>query len=147
MLSFWLASPNGYVPNQFQATWDGTTLFNQSSLPNFGWTNLTFMVTASSSSTVLQFGARDQPNYLGLDDVSVLPIVPPQFQSVSRVAGTFNCQWAALPGLSYQVQYKTNLAQSTWANLGNPITATNSLGTFSDSSSDQRRFYRILISP
>jgi hypothetical protein len=147
LLSFWLASPNGYVPNQFQATWDGNTLFNQSSLPNFGWTNLTFMVTASSSSTVLQFGARDQPNYLGLDDVSVLPIVPPQFQSVSRVSGTFNCQWAALAGLSYQVQYKTNLAQSTWANLGNPITATNSQASFSDSSSDQRRFYRILISP
>jgi hypothetical protein len=147
LLSFWLSSTNGLVPNQFTVTWDGTTLFNQSNLPKFGWTNLTFMVTAGSSSTVLQFGALDQPSFLGLDDVNVLPIVPPQFRNVSRVSGTFNCQWIALAGLSYQVQYKTNLVQSTWANLGIPITATNSLASFSDSSSDQSRFYRILISP
>ncbi len=146
-VSFWLGSPDGYVPNQFMAIWDGNTLFSQSNLPRFGWTNLTFTVTASSSSTVLQFGCLDQPKFLGLDDVSVVPIVPPQFRNASRISGTFICQWTAVPGLSYQVQYKTNLAQTSWANLGGLITATNSLASISDSSSDQNRFYRILISP
>jgi len=146
-LSFWLASPDGRAPNQFVASWNGTTLFNQSNLPNFGWTNLTYRVSATFSSTVLQFGGLDQSSFLGVDDVSVAPIVPPQIQNVSRVSGAFYFNWSALAGLSYQVQYKTALRQSTWANLGGAIKATNSLASGSDSSSDQSRFYRILILP
>jgi hypothetical protein len=146
-LSFWLSSTDGLVPNQFLATWNGTTLFNQSNLPKFGWTNLTYALAAQSSSTVLQFGCLDQPSFLGLDNVSVLPILPPEFQSVSRASGKFVCNWFALPGLAYQVQFKTNLSQRTWANLGNVVTTTNSMGSASDSSSDPVRFYRIVISP
>lgn len=146
-LSFWLASPDGLVPNQFVASWNGTTLFNQSNLPKIGWTNLVFLVTATSSSTVLQFGCLDQPYFLGLDDVSVAPVVRPELQSASLGSGAFSFQWNALAGLSYQVQYKTNLLQPDWANLGGAITATNSTASVLDSSPDGMRFYRIVILP
>jgi hypothetical protein len=73
VLSFWLNSPDGDTPNEFQVSWNGTMLFDQTDLPALGWTNLQFTVTATGTSTVLQFGAQDDPSYLALDDVSVLP--------------------------------------------------------------------------
>jgi hypothetical protein len=71
VLSFWLDSPDGDTPNEFQVSWDGTTLLDEANIPAIGWTNIQFMVTATGTSTVLQFGFRDDPTYLGLDDVSV----------------------------------------------------------------------------
>ena len=73
LLSFWLNSPDGQTPNEFQVSWNGTTLFDETDLPAIGWTNLQFVVTATGTSTVLQFGAQDDPSYLALDDVSVVP--------------------------------------------------------------------------
>ncbi len=72
LLSFWLNSPDGETPNEFEVSWDGTTLFDETDLPAIGWTNLQFVVTATGTSTVLQFGGRDDPSYLALDDVSVV---------------------------------------------------------------------------
>jgi hypothetical protein len=73
LLSFWLNSPDGQTPNEFQVSWNGTILFDETNLPALGWTNLQFVVTATGPSTVLQFGAEDDPSYLALDDVSVVP--------------------------------------------------------------------------
>jgi hypothetical protein len=73
LLSFWLNSPDGATPNEFQVSWNGTTLFDETDLPALGWTNIQFVVTATGPSAVLQFGAQDDPSYLALDDVSVVP--------------------------------------------------------------------------
>jgi uncharacterized repeat protein (TIGR03803 family) len=72
LLSFWLDSPDGSTPNEFLVSWNRTTLFNQTNLPAISWTNLQFTVTATGTSTALQFGFRDDPSWLALDDVSVV---------------------------------------------------------------------------
>lgn len=75
LLSLWLYNPvNGSNrnPNQFTVSWNGSSLYNKTNLKSSTWTNLQFIITATGSSTVLQFGARDDNDYLGLDDVSVL---------------------------------------------------------------------------
>jgi subtilase family serine protease len=80
LLSLWLDNPTnsyGATPNQFLVQWNGTALFNVTNLPYTAWTNLQFVVTATSTATVLQFGFFDQPYYLGLDDISVTPVAPP----------------------------------------------------------------------
>jgi PKD repeat protein len=77
-LSLWLDSPDGAAPNEFSVSWNGTVLFDQSSLPAIGWTNLQFLVTATGASTVLQLGFRNDVHYLGLDDISVMPAALPQ---------------------------------------------------------------------
>ena len=61
LLSFWLNSPDGDFPNEFQASWNGTTLFDETDLPALGWTNLQFVVTATGATTVLQFGGQMTP--------------------------------------------------------------------------------------
>ena len=75
LLSLWLDSPDGGSPNQFMVSWNGTTLFNQANIANIGWTNLQFWVTATGTATALEIGGRDDPSYLGIDNVSVVPAV------------------------------------------------------------------------
>jgi hypothetical protein len=76
VLSLWLNSPDGLGPNEFLVSWNGTTLFNQTNIPVLGWTNLQFAVAATGTNTVLEFGFRDDPSFLGLDDISVDPALP-----------------------------------------------------------------------
>jgi hypothetical protein len=146
LLSLWMDSPDGETTNEFNVSWNGNTLFDLVNLPKLGWTNLQFIVTATGSSTVLQIGARDDLSYLALDDVSVIPIPATLFQPVTETNGTLNFTWNALTGLVYQVQYKTNLLQTNWINLGNAITATNVTATATNLiGSDPQRFYRLQL--
>jgi hypothetical protein len=73
LLSVWLDSPDGATPNEFLVSWNGSTLLDETNLTAFGWTNLRFVVSATGTSTILQFGFRDDPTSLGLDDISVVP--------------------------------------------------------------------------
>jgi hypothetical protein len=147
LLSFWL-NTDGLTPNQFVAAWNGLTLFNQTNLPALGWTNLLFLVTATTPNTVLEFSFINNSSFFGLDDISVIPVTAPSFQSVSSSAGTVVLNWGAQAGLVYQVQYRTNLTQTNWLNLGSPLSATNNAMTLSDPiGTNPQRFYRILLLP
>jgi hypothetical protein len=153
LLSLWLDNPNnsyGATPNQFLVQWNGTTIFSQTNMPFTTWTNLQFIVTATGSSTVLQLGFRDDPYYLSLDDISVTPIPVPAFRAATKTSSSFNLAWGTMTGLVYQVQYKTNLVQTNWINLGKPLIATSGNLTVSDTnaiSSSPQRFYRLMVSP
>jgi hypothetical protein len=159
LLSLWLDNPSnskGATPNQFLVQWNGAAVFSQTNVPYIAWTNLQFVVTASSSSTVLQLGFYDNPYYLGLDDISVTPL--PAFslqttaqagsQLISQKSTSFNLTWSTVSGLAYQMQYKTNLMQTNWISLGKPQIATGSTLTLTDTnalSSSAQRFYRCQI--
>ena len=72
-------------------------------------------------------------------------VAPPAFQRVKRVGSTVTLSWDAVSNHWYQVQYKTNLAQSSWGNLGAVVMATNYMATTSDpGASGPRRFYRVI---
>jgi hypothetical protein len=149
LLSLWIFSPNlspsANTPNDFQVSWGGTNIYNHNNLSPFNfWSNLVFVVTASKTNMVLQFGEQDTPYYLGLDDVNVTPIPVPNVQNISAVSKTkFSMTWNSLPGIAYKVQYSTNLLSLNWFNLstntatGTTLSVTNSFGT------NQYRFYRI----
>jgi hypothetical protein len=151
LLSLWLDSPNiagTLTPNEFSVSWNGGAIFDQTNVGKIGWTNLQFLVTATGPSTDLQFGFRDDPYYLGLDDISVTPIPVPAFQAATATANNFNLTWAATTGLVYQVQYQTNLLQTNWINLGNPLMATTNVLTVADTNAisiSPQRFYRLEI--
>ena len=59
------------TPNQFTVNVGGTTLLNQTNLPAQPYTAYTLTFVATSGSTLLQFGLRDDPSFLDLDDISV----------------------------------------------------------------------------
>jgi len=58
--------------------------------------------------------------------VSVTPVSPPVFQSLTITNNTVHLTWSSTVGLAYQLQYKTDLTQGTWLNLGNPVRAASS---------------------
>jgi hypothetical protein len=153
LLSFWLENPSGAAPNQFLVQWNTNStstnvIFNQLNMGTFGWSNLQFVVQASTNLTTLQFGFRNDTNYFALDNVSVMPAPVPALQALAPVNGSIQLAWTALPGVQYQVQYKTNLTQTGWINLGGIITATKNPMTFSNNiGSDPQRFYRVVLLP
>jgi hypothetical protein len=130
LLSFWLNSPNGAAFNEFLVSWNGTTLLDQTNIGAIGWTNIQFMVTATSSSTVLQFGFRDDPSYLGLDDISVVPVTEsPDITGISLtgnnlvlngVNGLSNATYYVLMGtnLALPINQWTPVATNTWTANG-----------------------------
>ncbi len=155
LLSLWFNSPTirgGNTPNEFSVSWNGTTLFDRTNIPPInGWTNLQFIVTAPGGSSVLLFGERDDPWYMGLDDVNLKPIPAAVFQPTMVTKTNKNLQfgWNAMTGLVYQVQYKTNLLQTNWTVLKS-IMATNTAASFVDTNpitGSPQRFYRLLLLP
>ena len=77
VVSCWL-NGDGFTPNAFQISWNGNPLVCLTNFPaTAGWTNFQFIVTATGSSTALQFGFRDDVTYLGFDDVRVSALSGP----------------------------------------------------------------------
>jgi hypothetical protein len=75
LLSFWFDnSPLNF--GEFLLTWDGSTLLNTVGVgPVYSatdWTEMQFVVSATGSSTVLQFGFADLNSIIALDDISVV---------------------------------------------------------------------------
>jgi Pro-kumamolisin, activation domain len=149
LLSFWLQSTNygdGTTPSQFQVNWGGASVYNKVNLGAFGWTQMQYVVPGAASSTMLEFGFRDDPAYLGLDDVSVLPISAPVFLSAGASGGTVNLTWTTMPGASYQLQYKTDVTAATWINLGGALLASgNTLSASDVIGSNSKRLYRVVL--
>jgi hypothetical protein len=72
-LDFWLSNPFGGSPTEWQVSVGGSILMDVTNPPPFLMTEFNFTFTASSSSTDLQFGFLQVPDYFYLDDVSVTP--------------------------------------------------------------------------
>ena len=152
LLSFWWEVTSFYgnpaTPNEFLATWNGTTQMNPFNTGVTSWTNQRFILTATNSNTTVLFGFTDDNSFLCLDDVSVVPIPPAVSQVLSATNNQLRFSWNAVTGLVYQVQYTTNLLSGPWLNLGAPITATNSTIIMTNTiGPDRQRFYRTMISP
>ena len=80
-ISLWLAS-NGTTPNEFDIEFNGVTLFDQINIPTQPYTNITETVLATGSDT-LTISERDDPDWLALDDVSVVPVGVPEPASLA----------------------------------------------------------------
>jgi len=156
LLSFWVANVKGptiTIPNEFRVAWNTNAsatnlVFDGLNLGAFDWTNMVFLVTAAGSSTVLQFGFRNDPSFFALDDVTVTPVTAPTFLSVAQTNGVLTCVWNAMTGLAYQLQHKTDFLAADWVNAGDPLTATGSVVVISlPLGPDPQRFYRVVLLP
>ncbi len=77
-VSYWLKG-DGDIPNDFSVSFGGQVLHTDpTNEPAFPYTLFTFYATATSTSSVLQFAARDDPGYYYLDDVSVIVASVPE---------------------------------------------------------------------
>jgi hypothetical protein len=78
--------------------------------------------------------------------VSLNPLL--NIQTPTQTPGTFALNWNALVGRAYQVQFKSDLIETNWTNLGSRVTAANSTMTAIDATmTDPQRFYRVQLFP
>lgn len=71
-LSFWLR--NSAQPSQFQVYWGGnwiSPLSRVDNVPKFAYTQFTYPVTATGTTTVLTFTFYNPPDWIDLTDVAV----------------------------------------------------------------------------
>jgi len=68
--TFWL-SHDGGTPSEFLFQWGSATPLDMVNPGGFGWTQYTYHVQATASSTVVTFGFREDPAYFHLDDIDV----------------------------------------------------------------------------
>lgn len=92
-VSFWLENL-GDPPSDFQVLFGGNLVLDEFNTTAFPYTQFTFHLLATGSSTTLQFQAYHVPSYFGLDDVSVTNSVP-DAGSTAMLLGL------ALSGLSF----------------------------------------------
>jgi hypothetical protein len=150
-LSVWLQSidvGNGTSPNELVVKCNTKTVFDERNVAASGWTNLQLLVQANTSNTVLDFGFRDDPGYLALDDVELVPVPAPTVQLVDLAGGSLTFGWSSVAGLHYQLQYTTDLVPTAWIDLGPRVTASGSFTTQVETTGpDPQRFYRVLLLP
>ena len=131
---------------EFTVSWNGTTLLDLTNSPYSGWFSYEFLVTAAGTNSTLQFGFRDDPYFLGLDQVFVSPLPAPAFLSVGKTNTLVNLLWSGLPGYSYQLQYTTNLSNPNWNTLqAFPFPASFPIMATDTNPPDADRFYRVLM--
>ncbi len=148
LLSAWIMDTTNLPTAQFELNWDGATVYNLVNPPSFNWNLIQVLVTASQASTPLQVAAENDNGYWGLDDVALIPVPDAGFESVTPQGRSLKLTWASSPGLLYQVQSTTNLANPVWSNLGVLTTATSNTLTISDVNALQNQsqtYYRLVV--
>jgi hypothetical protein len=78
-LSYWLESDGG-TPNEFQVQLNGVVVQDMTNIPaspGGKYEEHTLDFTATSASTNLKLGFRDDPGFFGLDDISVNAVPEP----------------------------------------------------------------------
>lgn len=106
-----------------------------------GWLTNTASVSTSTIETNLT-------NNVAFAIILVGTNGAPTLQISTQSGGTVQLSWAATVGQNYQVQYKTDLAQTNWSNLGGVVTATDNSAIISDNiGPDRQRYYRVGMLP
>jgi len=82
-LTWWLAS-DGDTPSDFSVSFDGTQLFAATNLHQMGWTEYSYTVIGTGSDNI-SINSRNDPGYLGLDDVSLTPNAAPVPEPASLI--------------------------------------------------------------
>ncbi len=146
VISLFIDNPVGGATNQFVVKWNGYTLYSKLEVPVIHWTNMLLLASSATTNSTLEIDFRNDPDYFGLDNITVTPISQPQFSSFSVGASTIQFQWPAITGYLYRLQYTTNLA-GPWTYFGNNIKATNSIMTLTEPLPvDLVRYYRLVLS-
>lgn len=80
---------NGSRPSDFTMSFGGVSLMSQTDLPRTGgWKSFDFTAMATERATPLTFGFRDDPSFMALDDISVIPMAAPPGAPVPEASTT-----------------------------------------------------------
>jgi hypothetical protein len=115
--------------------------------------------TIGQSSGVFQFTPTPQqtpsettvtvtvtdPGLLSANRNFTLRVSAPPTMEISGTVGSVTVGFPTVPGKNYQVQYKDNLQDEAWQNLGGPHLASGFSLQINDDFTGPHRFYRIVV--
>src|ERR1035437_4672969 len=151
LISLWLNNPlkgSPSNPNEFSVSWNGSTLYDKVNVAKIGWTNMQFVVKATGSSTVLQFGGQDDNYYLGLDDVTVTPGFSPAISTQSTnltILSGSNAVFSATVSGSAPLVYQWRKNRTSLSNGGNISGATSNVLTLTAVTTNSSGNYNLSV--
>lgn len=144
----------GSFPNGFTIQWSSIPGFAyqvayKNNLSDAAWTVLTGKLVAVSTNLSWTddsaAGVTQRFYQVTASDPDVAQLLLPASNPVPA-GGGMTFAWTSLPGQTYSVQFKNNLAETGWTDLSGPVTATNTLTSWADTLTTgvPQRFYRIV---
>lgn len=153
--SFVTGGYDGVLSTSFSNPLGGRQAWNCDS-GGFITTTVNLPPAAAGQSIQLRwvYGSDDSVSAVGwyIDSISITSstqtccVQPPVITSVSRLGTQLTLNWTAINGRTYQVLYKTSLAQPTWSLL-TTLTATGSTASTADTIVPGARYYRVALLP
>lgn len=93
-------------------------------------------------------GLSNLQEYLaGTDPTNFNSVLTLQVSPVTVASNTMSLTWPAVPGKSYQVQYKNNLNASNWTNYSGNVSLIGRQGIITIPASQATRFFRAVCVP
>ncbi len=119
---------------------------------SFGWSQLKdannqpAVVVIDGFPNTLRLGRPVATPGANVNFVMLVPVLAPTQIKIIRTGNDNAISFPGQTGFSYQVQYKNDLSDPTWTNVGGAISGNNTVQTVNDSTAGGSRFYRAVIS-
>ena len=133
----------------YQWQFNGTNLTDSATMSGSHSSMLTLTEALAGSYRAIATNALGSATSAVATLAGPLVVPPPllRLPAWSQSNGILSFAWSAVSGQNYQVQYKQDLMESNWLNLGSPFTATNDAASAPDTATNAQRFYRVILVP
>ena len=117
-----------------------------------GPTNGVLVWTPSNSQTgtnnfTVRVTDNGLPNLSDAKTFSVEVVTAPLLLAPLVSSNVVTLTWSAIAGLTYRVQFKTNLAKAAWTALVPDVLASGPTASITDTNANAVSFYRVLVVP
>jgi uncharacterized repeat protein (TIGR01451 family) len=118
----------------------------------FTWTpDSSFAGTTNSVTLVVTDDNPGAVNTQHLSDAKTFQVYvapPPSFSGTVLSNGALTLTWSSISGMTYRVQYDSQLGNTNWTDLPPDVLATDIISSQTDTNlTDVQRFYRVLVVP
>jgi len=126
---------------------DGTSPLNQTNLSVWNQTITNWPPGAALWLVWQMTDSTGKAQGLGIDNLSFSASVPLPVPLTIQASGTnLFLNWPGVAGQTYQLEYKTNLTDTTWTSIGSPATGTGATLTLTNNSSTStQQFFRLRL--
>ena len=111
----------------------------------FNWTPAVGHTPMTNAVTV-RVTDNGSPAASASEMLNIIVVGTPRITSITNNAGTITIQWSSAPTRVYRVEYKGDLSDATWTQVGGNVTATGTTSSLTDTiAASVRRFYRVVL--
>jgi hypothetical protein len=114
------------------------------------WQNV-YLTDAATNKVVLSFGGVKTLQFIGdynenANYFELVPLTPLSPIITASISGTnIQLSFPTQSGFSYTIYYKNDLTDSTWTQLGSPVTGNGSVMLVTDGIGGSKRFYKLTV--